>query len=540
MTFLPIVERELRLRARLKSTYRFRVGAAVVAIVIVGFLLLGTDGTSGGFGGGMFKLLGWLTFACCLLEGLRNTADCLSEEKRAGTLGLLFLTDLRGYDVVFGKLIATSLNSFYALLAVFPPMAIPLIIGGVTAGEFWRLVWLLVNTLFFSLAAGLVVSALSRDERKAWGGTLGLISFFAIIPPLLESVPGLPAILQLPFSPTSAMFALVDAEYTANPGRYWGALGSIHVLSWIFLVVASVVLPNSWHDRPEVTAVGWRRWLRAGGRKTAPVDDGAAFAARDAVLDVNPVIWLVARGERERLSLWTIIVVVGGLIAGTWVLAMGSSPVAIVLFVAVMLLHLGLALWVASEACHLFAEERDSGALEILLCTPLSIREVLDGYLMGLKRLFIRPVKVLLGVEALLLAGQIVVLWQNKVPDQRLLEIVFGVTICVAVSIMDLFAVARYGMWMGLSSKRPGQAVTKTVLRVLFLPLLALPFCFPLWPIVGLVKNLVFMNYAKEQLRRYFRAVVTERYGLGEETEVIGAPSKRARATQLPRVLPPG
>ena len=28
------------------------------------------------------------------------TADCLSEEKREGTLGLLFLTDLRGYDIV--------------------------------------------------------------------------------------------------------------------------------------------------------------------------------------------------------------------------------------------------------------------------------------------------------------------------------------------------------------------------------------------------------------------------------------------------------
>ena len=43
----------------------------------------------------------------CLLSGVWFTADCLSEEKREGTLGLLFLTDLKGYDVVFGKLVAT-------------------------------------------------------------------------------------------------------------------------------------------------------------------------------------------------------------------------------------------------------------------------------------------------------------------------------------------------------------------------------------------------------------------------------------------------
>ena len=54
--------------------------------------------------------------------------------------------------------------------------------------------------------------------------------------------------------------------------------------------------------------------------------------------------------------------------------------------------------------------------------------------------------------------------------------------------------------------------------------------------IIGVVKNLIFMNYAQEQLRRYFRAVITERYGLGEESEITGAPSRRAVTSQMPRV----
>src|SRR5437762_6345486 len=62
----------------------------------------------------LFRALFGFAFVYCLFIGARLTADCLSEEKRDGTLGLLFLTDLKGYDVVFGKLAATSVNSIYA------------------------------------------------------------------------------------------------------------------------------------------------------------------------------------------------------------------------------------------------------------------------------------------------------------------------------------------------------------------------------------------------------------------------------------------
>ncbi|HQU46125.1 MAG TPA: hypothetical protein PK867_25150, partial [Pirellulales bacterium] len=41
------------------------------------------------------------------------TADCISSERREGTLGLLFLTDLRGHDVVLGKLVVAGLGAFY-------------------------------------------------------------------------------------------------------------------------------------------------------------------------------------------------------------------------------------------------------------------------------------------------------------------------------------------------------------------------------------------------------------------------------------------
>src|SRR5258706_11028803 len=143
MTFLPIVDRELRVAARKRSTFWVRVAAAMVALVIaVGFLLMTEisffrSGPSS-LGRGLFAVLTWLSLAAALSAGLFFTFDFLSEEKREGTLGFLFLTDLRGYDVVLGKLMATSLRGFYALLAFLPILAITQMMGGVTGAQYWK------------------------------------------------------------------------------------------------------------------------------------------------------------------------------------------------------------------------------------------------------------------------------------------------------------------------------------------------------------------------------------------------------------------
>src|SRR5262249_31132580 len=114
------------------------------------------------------------------------TSDCLSEEKREGTLGLLFLTDLRGYDVVFGKLLASSLRAVFGLLAIFPVIALTLLMGGVSVGEFWRMMLLLVNTLFFSLATGVFISSISREALKTMTGTLLVCLLVVLVFPLLD------------------------------------------------------------------------------------------------------------------------------------------------------------------------------------------------------------------------------------------------------------------------------------------------------------------------------------------------------------------
>src|SRR5438270_6085640 len=98
MTFLPIVERELRVAARKRATYWSRSLTVLVALAIPVFMLMffGTVGGPAGVGANLFSALTNVAFFCCILAGVFLTADCLSGEKREGTLGLLFLTDWKG------------------------------------------------------------------------------------------------------------------------------------------------------------------------------------------------------------------------------------------------------------------------------------------------------------------------------------------------------------------------------------------------------------------------------------------------------------
>src|SRR4051812_43162896 len=117
MRLLPVVGRELGAIARRSSAYWVRSGAALAAFVAIGYVaLVGATGL-GDLGRNLFELLSMGAFAYCALAGVRGTADALSAEKRDGTLGLLFLTDLKGYDVALGKFVSLSITSFYGILA---------------------------------------------------------------------------------------------------------------------------------------------------------------------------------------------------------------------------------------------------------------------------------------------------------------------------------------------------------------------------------------------------------------------------------------
>ena len=265
MTFLHIVERELRVSARKRGTYLSRVSVALVSIVIGGCIFLPSfDEPEKVVGPRIFIGLSILGLCYCLLAGRRFTVDCLSEEKREGTLGLLFLTDLKGHDVVLGKLAATSLNGFFSLLALLPVLAVPLMMGGVSNSQFWRMALVLVSTFLFSLAVGIYASAKHRTINRAAATNLGLMFLFALAIPLLALLtvsyffhPSRPSLIPWPVLSTSPIFAFVfsfDSNYRIAPASFWYSVGTINTLTCLLIYRAARIVPHSWQDSPHAVA----------------------------------------------------------------------------------------------------------------------------------------------------------------------------------------------------------------------------------------------------------------------------------------------
>src|SRR5438477_6765116 len=174
MNILPLVVHEMRLAGRRPGAYRMRItaGAAAIGLSCWGLLVWADSRSAASLGHGLLEVLGWSGFVGSALAGLLLTSDCISQERREGTLGLLLLTDLRGHDIAFGKLAAKGIAPFYCLLAMFTSLTVCVIVGGVTAGEVGRLSLVLMNTLFFSLSVTILTSTFCRTQRAAQASAL--------------------------------------------------------------------------------------------------------------------------------------------------------------------------------------------------------------------------------------------------------------------------------------------------------------------------------------------------------------------------------
>jgi ABC-type transport system involved in multi-copper enzyme maturation permease subunit len=528
MTFLPLVTRELRAASRRKSTYRIRRWIAVLAFVVsLFFIMMGLVGNNNA-GQVLFKFLTTFAVLFALLAGIFFTPDCISEEKREGTLGLLFLTDLKGYDIVLGKFISRSLNAFYGLLALLPVAAISLFLGGLTGSEFWRSALALLNLLFVCLAIGVFVSALVRQSRAATGGTVLLILvIFGILGSLswLSTVAYVPTVLTWVayFSPLYPYLWSDDILYRTHRALYWETLAASHLLGWFLLGFTSWILPRIWQEKPVLERKPVFSRLRRQGRGT----DAQRAKARQKLLPINPILWLIGDEPAIRNTVWLTV-----FIWGMVIVTLSSQDPAKTLwtaFVGTLIIGFLFKLMVASQACRFFAESRKNGALEMLLCTPLRNRDIIRGQWLSLKRLFLWPLIIL----ALLNLVPIAFLFYQALMGPGLSEALHSVPSAMASLaascwltfglVADVFTVGWVGMWLGLSAKKPDLATFWTILVVLILPLLVCP--------VAMLVDVFLIIWASSSLQTEIRWTLSRQYQV--------PPNQMTPKMALPYVPPP-
>jgi ABC-type transport system involved in cytochrome c biogenesis permease component len=528
LNFLPIVGRELRVAARRRATHFTRLAAASVAMCVLGWvgITAGSSSRPGQLAQGIFYTLSALIFAYCLMAGVRNTADCISEERREGTLGLLLLTDLKGYDVVFGKLAASSLNTVYNVLATLPVLAIPLLMGGLTREEFLQMGLLLLNTLFFSLSVGMWISSHTHDERRAMGGAFLAIISITIVLPIVYGIwdeysqewgTDPPGWLLWP-SPGFTISRLYNRFVFAGgvDMAFWGSLATVHALGWIFFLLACHVLPRNWQDKPasatrELWRERWKQWCYG--------DSDVRVQYRHQLLNLHAFAWLACRNRLKRAFIWAFLAGVacfwawGALKVGRdWF----SEPTYIV---TALLVHSILKQWIAAEACHRIADDRQSGALELLLATPLSDREIIRGQWIALYWLFLKPLLVVLAVDLCFLLAS------SK--ETRTLWLA-GISMLV----FDAFTLGWVGMWRAMRERRANKAFSSTSWRILTLPwVLYLAFTTLVgitglfsalgmrdnsfiitWWLIAAAVNIKYLIQARTELFRDFRQAALERY----------------------------
>ncbi|MBU6400768.1 MAG: ABC transporter permease subunit, partial [Verrucomicrobia bacterium] len=508
----------------------------------------------------LFKALACMAFLYCAAAGGRVTADCLSEEKREGTLGLLFLTDLRGYDVVLGKLVATSVNSIYGLLAVLPVLALPLLLGGVDPRAVWQSAVALLDTLFLSLAAGMLVSAMCRNERKAMATTLLLLFILVAGLPIARTMltevfnhrPVVGPDPLLVFSPAYLFGQATVSLNTFGATRRQNFVVSavaVQGLAWLFLAWASWLLPRSWQERPAgAIRLRWRQcwqlWTQGA--------EGFRQGARRHLLEANPFLWLAGRDRFKTDLVWAFLGL-GGVVWfwgwATW----GRDWLGLETGIATaVVLHGALKCWLASEASRRFVEDRRSGALELVLSTPMAVEEIVRGQMLALRRQFAGPMLVVLLADLLLM---IAATRDSTVSTADRREELSLWLAAMFTLLTDAYTLSWVGMWQGLKARSVNRATVVTLGWVLALPwcllgaLATLATVFDLGPrfvvetqqvIFVVVTGFTLLNaglwaWARHRVLADFRTAITLRFQSG------GPPAGwwpwRRGASQLSRVL---
>jgi ABC-type transport system involved in multi-copper enzyme maturation permease subunit len=328
--------------------------------------------------------------------------DALSSERRNETLGLLFLTDLKAYDVVLGKLAVSSLNVILLLMAITPVLELPMMMGGVTFRDFGMTWMVLANTMFLSLCTAIFASALFKSWRVAlvvtvlilWVLSMGVIfiaeGLFKVR--LSSSLAGF-CYMTCPAYGLHLSFFQGARNYP--PWHLWLNQTTTLLLSCLWIGLACWLTARARQDRePNVWVAQWReKWRRGWAGSTRH-----RVRQRNALLAINPLLWLDNRKRLAYLTLWLAVIgYYGGLFwyileirRGNW----RSFPYPDCL-VSWGVAYYVFCIWLVVQAGHRFAEDRQSGALELFLATPLRTEEYLRGRWLALRSQFWGPFALL-------------------------------------------------------------------------------------------------------------------------------------------------
>jgi ABC-type transport system involved in multi-copper enzyme maturation permease subunit len=474
---------------------RAAYAAALLLICWTAWLLLtGTQrvrdvGDLARFGTTLFQILATLQLVLALFLSALLAASAVAQEKDRKTLVLLLLTRLNNSELVLGRLLASLLNVLVMLAAALPVFMLAALLGGIAHAQIARVFAVTVATV---LACGSLGSTLALWREKTFQA-LALTILILVLWLAAWSVVDLGVLgdewlgmscshWAAGFSPWHAILAASRPVVPVVPGL--GPLGTpVHLFLVVAVVIAALLSAvavarvrvwnasaESWEGtrEPEPRRQGAAPGQPAGAEANASAPEVAAAGGIPAHVDRhktrnvwdNPVVWREictwAYGRRTLVIKLIYLVLFGAAAASLYGMVALQDAVSTAEAIAalVALLFLSLVL-VNAQAVTSLTSERDGRALDLLLVTELTPKEIVFGKLGGVfynaKEMVVLPV---------LLCGYL--RWQGILGTENLLLLLGGLAVLYAF-------VAMLGVHAGMHYTNSRYAIGASLGTVFFL-----------------------------------------------------------------------
>jgi ABC-type transport system involved in multi-copper enzyme maturation permease subunit len=414
----PVFSREFTIAPRRPRLY---IGRAAYVLALLGLMsiawmmLTGTQlvrdlGDLARFGTLLFEILAPLQLVVAVFFSALSAASAVAQEKDRRTLVLLLLTNLSNSELVLGKLLASLLNVFVLMAAAVPLFMLSVLFGGVSFGQ--------VALVFAVTVAGILVCGSLGSTLALWREkTFQALAMTVLVLVLWVAVWRIVAVGVLgeawlglgcrswavAFSPWEA----IQEAVRPFPPSDLGPLGTpvhlflaVAVLMSIVINGIAIAMVRVWNPSREALptdedrANSCRRRLpsptEAADRRqeSPPTADPVKQPARTRRVWDNPILWREVRTwayGRKILMIRLVYLVLFALAvaAAHGMLREGpalTSAQGAAALVPLALLSLFL---LNAQAVTSMTSERDARALDLLLVSDLTPKEIVFGKLGG-------------------------------------------------------------------------------------------------------------------------------------------------------------
>ncbi len=478
----PVFNREVATTPRSWRLYFSRsvYVAALFGLVLTAWLILiGSQQVRGlsdlaRFGSAVFSLLAPLQLAMAIAFSALLTAAAVAQEKDRRTLDLLLMTNLTNAELVLGKLLASMLSVLVLIVAASALLMLMTLLGGVSYGQVLRVVGVTFSAAVVAGSLGSTVALCREKTFQSLAMTALLLVLWLLGGEILasgalgEEWVGISAdqwaTVLTPFR--AVLAAVRPLENTTTPlTPYGGPVVLFFLFSWaiaMLLNLWAILRVRVWNPMQETQPP----------RKTRKPQTAAPPRAKTREVWDNPILWreiMTWAYGKKILVIRIIYLAVFAICAATLVAFLGNADQEGARFASqftaaksvLPLMVLGLVL-VNALAVTSLTSERDLRALDLLLVTDLTPKEIVLGKLGGV--FFNSKEMILLPIVLLAL------LWYtNHLSTESL------VFLTVALLVMNAF-VAMLGVHSGMTYGESRTAVAVSLSTVLFL-LLGIAVC---------------------------------------------------------------